>query len=873
MKKTLFNETFDAEEIPTRGIDADPAVTRIQFRQYREWVLQPASKADAHRLNLEHTDALIDYIFTEIRKPGPSDEIVDLRRLNQRKDPKSVSFRENLSIIPDPVLSESSSVEEQSVSSQESTTETTSGISTNVNGGLDAEKEDEYGEEPSCASDFGGEGSLSLVASRLLSPTLKAKPPFPPGSSSSGDCSSTSSSSSEHSLPGLTGRNDENSFATPAFVKGALATLPEKYNGSEPFHQESNGHQAEDDSDGTAERPSQLSTEAEEDENAEGEEPEPIPMLPPLESPDKPRLTNFESTQELSKMLLDNVPIEVLKRLIMRWPVTGETNEFNSLSRQRLLISVWDCSGDPLQSNIIPLFFTPHSLFIVTHKATDDLSSPAESYLQRKLTDLSSQTPTKGEVLEEWVGGVLAHTVHAQTGPFHYCKTTPQIPPVIFVNTHGDLEGAKSFNEFFSRPSYSRLKLHLLDQVPTFVTVSNSYEGEMLDDYGSHHILRREIEHIARQMPYILDMVPVHWVKFEQLIHSLIEQKKVIVEVEDLEMYIAKQCDISGPMQVQPVLAHFHDIGVIIHFHRHPILKRFMVTSPQWLLDALASIISSSSNNWITTEVIEAFQELRNTGRIRRDILLLAYRCAKMPQRYWNETLFFMTHMNLISCHPSLHESKSVFIPAMVQRTPPAFSFGPTESDPATLYVSCGINVFPMALFNQLVTGCIRRCRYPPTLYHHIVHFRLDHSHHLLLTKEKDSVGILVQSKTEHFCNNCVPDEVSYEVEDGCRHADHIADYESDSVTAEHLLSRPEDSADLLTSSQLSLSTDVNALRDICPHVLSFVMEQLEFLHNCWYPGLKLQLRTRQGELLGQKWHHTVFNHGHAPENLAVWFH
>ena len=183
-----------------------------------------------------------------------------------------------------------------------------------------------------------------------------------------------------------------------------------------------------------------------------------------------------------------------------------------------------------------------------------------------------------------------------------------------------------------------------------------------------------------------------------------------------------------------------------------------------------------------------------------------------------------MTHMNLISCHLFLHESKSVYIAAMVQRTPTAFSFGPTESDPATLFVWCEISVFPMALFNQLVAGCIWWCHYPPTLYHHIMHFHINCSHHLLLTKEKDSAGILVHSKTEHFCNSCVPDEVSYNIDNGCSCATHIADYKSNSVTAEHLLSRPEDTANLLAKSQLSLSTNVNTLDDICPYILSFLM-------------------------------------------------
>lgn len=69
LKKTMFGEPYDPREKPTSGIVADQSVTRITFKQYREWMQQPASKADTLRLNLEYIDSIIDFVLKFLRQP------------------------------------------------------------------------------------------------------------------------------------------------------------------------------------------------------------------------------------------------------------------------------------------------------------------------------------------------------------------------------------------------------------------------------------------------------------------------------------------------------------------------------------------------------------------------------------------------------------------------------------------------------------------------------------------------------------------------------------------------------------------------------------------------------------------------------------
>ena len=782
LKKTLFGEEFEPDELSTTGINADPSICRIQFHQYREWVMQPTSHADGNRLNFEYNDAIIDYILNEIRKPGLSDEVVDLKKLGIRKH-KNVNFNTIPSIIPET---------ESLVDSSE--------ISHTTGNSVETQETNEY---PNTVND---ESPSLLVEEDQV--TINDK----------------EVSTNEESIDTTTNEDDDDILVQSR--RGRQGTIVAQKN-------DGNGK-----------------------------------MVEKANQRNKTKLTFFDSTLEMSKILIDHIPLEVLKRLVVRWPVDEDdaTVEQDIANRRRLLISVWDCSGDPIQLSITPLFFSHRCIFLTTYNSTKALTDPSDSFTSHKLTSLQGTVPTNEEVLEEWVGSVLSQSINLSPSPITTNTTSPQLPPLIFVTSHSDLDNAKcdSFHQFFTRDTYPYFQSHMIDEKPSVLSISNLYESEV-DEYKSHHYLRREIDHLARQMPYIYDMIPVQWVRFEQLLFAILEQNKVIILLQDLERYISDMCDISGPLQVQPVLAHFANIGSIVHFHRHPALMIFVVIKPQWLMDALASIFTSSSNSWITDQVKTSFQNLLTEGSIPINNLLLAYRCSRLPPKYWNETLYFMTYMDLIACHPSLHDSKAVYIPAMVNQSPPGFLYGPTANDPCTLFFSTSTTIFPVSLYNQLVVRCIRCCQYQPTIFHEIVHIRLNTTHHLILRREKKQLGVLVQSNTDTFCRNCPQDHNRTKVDLSCTGVSHIVDSEENSFA----LWKTDHYIPCQTTLEFNDDDDI---AHICSEVYLFLLDHLEFLAKCWYPGLSLKCVDEFSNVLDSKWQTNVLKKGLSSDRLAMWF-
>ena len=601
---------------------------------------------------------------------------------------------------------------------------------------------------------------------------------------------------------------------------------------------------------------------------------------------------------ELSRLLVEKLPLELLKRMVIRWPVGDEHHtDRSSLSANRLALTVWDTSGDPLQASFIPFFFSDQTLFITAYNLATKLDEPCQSYVNHKLLNVDGSIPSNAEVLESWLGAATAFTKRMPSEPFKCSNQTPILPPIILACSkcdHPSLEKTPIlFHHFFERLTFKSYKKHLVvGDKPSALRLSNSYETtnmrsekELDVPYSGHHILRREIEYLTRHLPYYRDNIPIQWVKFEQLIFGLQQQKKLIVLYSDLSRYIAEHCRLSGPLQILPVLSHFHDIGTIIHFYRHPDLSQMIITKPQWLMSVLGAVITSSPGRSITQDVQGAYRKLGECGFIAKEMLQLAYRCARLRQKHWHEVLFILNSMDLITCHPSLHEAKSIYLPSMVTSPAPSPFMIPTADDPIPIHFRSSFEAaLPISLFNQLVVRCIRSSQYKPVLHYKLAHFRLNSSYHLLLWLEHTSIVCLVQSHTDKLCADCIESSEKFGFEPVCSSIEHLIgdDVELMSTDNISMLINKSTNSGINETLHLALSDftddedEDRCLGKVCFKIITFLTDNLQFLCNCWFPGLNLQQCTKRADgevtVLDQFWKYNVLYERRADKRLAIWF-
>ena len=834
-------------------------------------MLQNASKTDTRRLNLEYIDIIIDYILNALQQPWISDDTVDMGNLNiEREKVLKVGFNPSETVIPESSvrseMSESVREEEREGEGERSVGESENETQNQEN--ADRE-ENTITQSDNITGDNPTVGGVSLISTTPPSDAASCV------SSLHLDHTPSVSSTNFLSIPPRH-KSSTRSLNTGSTVSGSSNSRSVRSYSRTTSHDSS--RLSIDTNTSAASSSSRLAREG----VAGGKVGREAVTESSGESQIRPR-------GELSRLLVENIPREILKRMVIRWPVGDEPTVVSraELNRKRLMITLWDVSGDPLQHNFTPFFFSHRCLFVCMYNLTRELDAPCESYVAKDLCDADGRAPTNAEALEEWLGYVSAFCQPLPSVPFRCSHSTPVLPPVILACSFADEESVRAnpvnFHSFFGRPSLGSYNKHLVESSkPGALKISSYSENEGEEDYAGHHLLRREIDHLARQMPFCCDNVPIQWVKFEQLIYGLQEQKKIVILYDDLTRFVAEHCQVLGTLQVLPILSHFHDIGVISYFYRHPLLSNIVITKPQWLADALSAVIVVSPSKWVTTEVQVAFTRLRQEGIITKEMLLLSYRCGRMHQRYWSETLFILNAMDLICCHPVCHESNSLYVPCLVAQPSPRVSavIGNSTSRslslPTTLHFSSGTAAFPIATFNQFVVRSIRSCRYPPKLFYCSAHLKLGPNHHLIVSKHRTSISICIHTDHKRFCPSCSTEyDNYYPPSPECSHIRHITGGEGEHFQSDNIASLIEISTKLRPIGEPSLPFGEESLDQICPSVLKFVRHNLNFLTNCWFPGLKLELIAnldRGRVVLDRHWRHDVLEAGIAPPSLSVWF-
>lgn len=707
MKKTLFGEVHDPEEPPTKGIDADPSTARIAFKQFRDWVLQPVSKVEVHRLNLMYTDAIINHILNKIR-------CNDVRRLREPPHtpvqiPRKVLFRERDSVYM------------------------VTGMS--------------FDDPPLFSTDV----SLSLSSSQVTV-------------SKHGDVPNEQIVESTSNSPGFI------DFPSPLISHAVGSSVP-SYNSDESCR------------------------------------------------------SSFSND-------LSQLPQEVLHRLLLRWKVSEDPKYLDS---HYTSLSVCDSSGHPLMLNVTPLFFTYRCIFLGVVDISKPIDAPSSPHIDACLTDVYGHIPSNADVLDEWLSAAAAQTKPLPMEPLGISHgRCPRLPPIILVGAQMDKCKSGCQLEKVSEFINSRCFLYHMTQhdAPTIFCCSSMMESEC--EYGKdplsmphagHHLLRREIDTLARILPFSHEKIPLKWLRFQQVICSLKEQQKCLLFVEELSEFLKSHCHQQFTnVELHIIFMHYHSMGSICYYSAHKQLSQFVIMDPQWLMTAVASVIKPPARPWYTQTVKEEFIQLSQQGVVETSILQLPYRYSHLPSHLWNRFLFIMDCLELFCLHPLL-DKKRIMIPCVVTDLAPSFLTATTHPKGVTMSFRVDASIFPELLFYQIVSCSVRSAtRYLPLLYRHLAHIQLTQSHHLVLMKVKSQLIV----KVEPQCKFCCEDSATTALEPCYPKWE-----ETEFIKAETLAQIKRKPI-----SEHRLVFDCDHLEQMCPTILQFLQYNIEYLCQCWMPGL-----------------------------------
>ena len=245
-----------------------------------------------------------------------------------------------------------------------------------------------------------------------------------------------------------------------------------------------------------------------------------------------------------------------------------------------LLLNTLDFAGQKQYRPMHHCFLSRRAMYLVVFNLQHVIRYLEQKSLQSVASDVKVRNPF--EDIRYWLHSIHAHTLPAVPG-----KEKKPLKNVCLVGTHlappdrskGRTikdEEVQEINELIKEVlcSDDRCSSHLhfmgADGDNIFLAVENSIDGKAIKDRESSgaKALQEEILDVSQNLPFLKEMLPLTWLRFDSELSRLKESLKenessLVVQVEEV-LKIAAQCGIADPDEQLLVLEFFHETGKIV---------------------------------------------------------------------------------------------------------------------------------------------------------------------------------------------------------------------------------------------------------------------------------------------------------------------
>ncbi|KAL3887692.1 hypothetical protein ACJMK2_000086 [Sinanodonta woodiana] len=251
---------------------------------------------------------------------------------------------------------------------------------------------------------------------------------------------------------------------------------------------------------------------------------------------------------------------------------------------------------------------------------------------------------------------------------------------------------------------------HLVDDI----AIDNTKPDPMLEE------LKKRIFEVSKQQPRWGEETPARWLPLEQAIMTLKASGTKIVELSLIE-----EINMSGSVKIEDrdelelFLKFHHEMGTILYFSVEELRKK-IILEPQWIIDALKSLITAETFIRQNPAITSKFREFVKTGKLTHELIDIIWSKENNPEFHDNKDhiLRLMEQLNIIATPRIFSEEGQVtkeenyfLAPCMLQQKTPEEIISPKpntqmESSPVLCYVFTG-NFLPSAIFHRLLAACI----------------------------------------------------------------------------------------------------------------------------------------------------------------------
>ena len=281
------------------------------------------------------------------------------------------------------------------------------------------------------------------------------------------------------------------------------------------------------------------------------------------------------STNDTASNKLDSVLKEISTFPVLHVPTLFQCEP-------HLLMHFWDCGGQPAFLEILPVFLTSRTTFLLHFDASKDLNSKWQSvhHIDGIRYDGEEVNMSTLTYMLNWMACVHSHLMK-----YGADGSIPDYPRMYCIGTHGDLLTDRKKEQV-----RSELISHYKDKeyaklISDTLIIDNTSSGKGESEDPNIEVVRSAIIDITRNK--LIVETPISWVLFRKVLQAL---KENIISIS-LAMEVGLACKIP-PEDVPQVLLFYHDLGSVLYYPQLEGLKEKVIVDPKFFIDALGKIFT-----------------------------------------------------------------------------------------------------------------------------------------------------------------------------------------------------------------------------------------------------------------------------------------
>ena len=362
-----------------------------------------------------------------------------------------------------------------------------------------------------------------------------------------------------------------------------------------------------------------------------------------------------------------------------------------------LLMHFWDCGGQPAFLEILPVFLTSRTIFLLHFDASIDLNRKWQSvhHIDGARYDGEVVGVSTLSYMLSWMANVHGHLMkYGEDG------SVPEYPRMFCIGTHGDLLSDEKKKQVISElVSHYRGKDYAkLISDTLIIDNTSSGKGELEDPNIDK--MRSAIIDITKNK--LIVKTPIGWVLFRKVLEALNENIVSLSLAND----VGAACKIPRK-DVPQVLLFYHDLGSILYYPQLSGLEDKVIVNPKFFVDALGKIFTFKGHKNYPGFTKE-WDTLHKYGILSQSLYVEVWKeCGDLKAEDFIEVLqhFCLAAEICIEdedIYPSQH--KQYFIPAILKLCQDDTAAVPHSEEMATpLHITFGTHFVPPGFFTRFV--------------------------------------------------------------------------------------------------------------------------------------------------------------------------